>query len=571
MTLTFTYDGAAVTHNIAPSTVSITSAAEQGEVAMSGLMIEDPDSDLSTLGHRPFIIEDDACSQPRLFTGWTTERDIGRSYEDGMHGDATARAHDLTVVDLNALFNFRIISGTDGNRPREKYEDRMAWIIGSDYLDGLIEDTGYMFPTHDFDFYIDAADYRNQYPSAVLEDLINRHAVREMNYFAFWDPVAAAVSLYYDEIDSATNDSTLRISNVLADIDSTTTFAPDPGARLGVTPTETYSEVVINYARGTKRLFRSRESTATKYIRRGTTIDRPYTTDPAKASEFAEAFLDHHANERDRITVTIQVPAAKVGLVYAGQRMDVKFSHLDGYTSFTSMRVVRMTTTPVDDLARYYLLALELLAPRTATSSGGCVPTLVQSAFEGNSGNGILTGGIDLPDAPATAGNLLVALVGLRATDLWTDQTPVGWTNYGYTRVGNGELWDKDLSLQVCIKIAEGGETQCPIGGASGIIAEFEDFCGGVVSVQLEGVDVEGTIATYPAITPTTPGATAVIIRADWKYPPDPGGSMTLTGWDLLEDTGFAASGNRDRLTSFYLAETAAASYPALARSSSGT
>ena len=90
MTLGYTYDGAAITHNIAPSTVSLTSAAEDGEASMSGFDTEDPAASLGMLGHRAFTITESACSQPRLFTGWTTERSRGRSLEAGLFGAAPA-------------------------------------------------------------------------------------------------------------------------------------------------------------------------------------------------------------------------------------------------------------------------------------------------------------------------------------------------------------------------------------------------------------------------------------------------------------------------------------------------
>jgi hypothetical protein len=103
MTLLLTYDGTTVAHDFARSTVSITSVAEDGEAAQSGIVIEDPGSTLELLGHRPFIVEEDTCSQPRLFTGWTTERSIGRAPEDAML-TTVRRLQDVTVIDLNALF-----------------------------------------------------------------------------------------------------------------------------------------------------------------------------------------------------------------------------------------------------------------------------------------------------------------------------------------------------------------------------------------------------------------------------------------------------------------------------------
>ena len=364
MTLSYTCDNNPI-DTVKPSTVSVSSAAEGGEIAMSGLVVEDPDGEFASLGHRPFTIDEGACDQQRLFTGWTMDRGIGRSVEDGMYGTATARTHEIGLMDLNALFRFRIIAGTDGNRPAETWNERITWLLGSDYLSDLITDTGYVVSNTTA---VNAADYRDAYPADVLSDLMDRSG-DAYTYFAFFDPAVSVVALWVGHLDDAVSDSTISISNDLTDIDYDLCFPPDPGARLSITPTETYSEVVVEYAHGTKRLYSSRAATAAKYIRRGTKISRPYTGGVATAGTQAEAFLNQHANEQDRITVTIQVPKERVGLVQAGQRLAIKLTHLDDYTAFVSMRVVRCTVRPVDDLAQFYLLELELLSPRTPSAN----------------------------------------------------------------------------------------------------------------------------------------------------------------------------------------------------------
>ena len=422
MTLSYTYDGSAFTYAIAPTSLQLASGAEMGEPVFCGLTPEDPTAALAMKGHRPFVVEESACSQPRLFTGWTTERGVGRGVAAGMFGNATARIHDVTIIDLNALFSFRMISGSDGKRPEETGAQRMAWILASDYLTGLIADTGFItgLPST-----MDASDYRGSHPGDVIRDIADR-AAGAVNLFAFWDTVAAAVGLWFGPLDEAVSDSTLRISNVAADVDSITTFFPDDDARLSITPTETFSEVTLIYGHdGSGRIFRSRASTATNYIRRGTQITRPWTGKAATATAQAEKFLDEHANEQDRITVTIIVPAASAGLAVAGQRMDVKFSHLTGYTTFTSMRIVNTSLTPTDDTATHYALSLELLAPRAAGTGGdGCTPTLVQS----RASRGSTLSSFALTSAP-TPGNLLVLSLASSAASPGNEpDLTTGWT-----------------------------------------------------------------------------------------------------------------------------------------------
>jgi hypothetical protein len=190
----------------------------------------------------------------------------------------------------------------------------------------------------------------------------------------FWDPISAAVRLFFNNDSEHTAHCTLAISNVVADIDSTVTFAPDSVAKLTREPDQVYSDVCVEYFDGTKKLYRSRPSTYATYVRRSTTIQRPYTKGLATATAQAEKFLDKHAVETDRITCTIRVPAASAGLVQAGQQISCKFSHLGApYTSFTWMRIVSCSPRPTDDTGYWYDVALELVYRPTVASVDPCV------------------------------------------------------------------------------------------------------------------------------------------------------------------------------------------------------
>jgi hypothetical protein len=358
VSLTFDYDGSEITHGIAYDGVTLPTAAEQGEASFGAVPVQDPDGTFSVIGHRPFTVEESACSQPRLWTGWTTQRDYARSVERGLVGAEDPRLVDLSLVDLNALFGFRIIHGADGNRPDETWSERLTWLLGSDYLDGLIEDTGYVATVNQA---MDAADYRGSYAASVMQDLSDRLGGL-YNWFAFWDSTASAVGLYFDHADTGLGESDLAISNVIADIDATT-FYPDTVSALAREPDDVYSEVIVTYANGT--VYRRRPSTETTYIQRGTSISRPYTGRATTAQTQAEAWLTKHAAETDRITTTILVPASAAGLVIAGQRINVKFTHMPGYETWTSMRVLRMSVAPVydPDSGMSYSLGLELVAP----------------------------------------------------------------------------------------------------------------------------------------------------------------------------------------------------------------
>jgi hypothetical protein len=360
VTLSYTYDGGAVTHVAAPSALEITHRAD-GEASFGGVPFEDPTGTLAIVGHKLFTVEDDECAQPRLFTGFTTERGIGRDEDRGMFVGGLPRLVDVTLVDMNAALGFRQITGSDGNRPAETWAARLTWILGSAYLSEFISSDETWIVTNTTS--IEAADYRSAYAKAVLDDLVDRSGGAYV-YFAFWDAAASEVRLFFDNDVEDIGDCTLAISNVVADIDSSVTFAPDLVAKLAREPDQQYSDVTLTYDRGAKKLHRYRPSTATAGVRRGDEISRPYTRGLATATAQAEKWLDKHAVETDRITCTIQVPAASVGLIQAGQSIQARFSHLGlpySAAGGATMRIVSCSPKPTDDTGYWYDVALELV------------------------------------------------------------------------------------------------------------------------------------------------------------------------------------------------------------------
>ena len=125
MSLIYSYNGTPIAHNVAPSGINVPQRADMGEASFGGIPIEDPGATLTLFGHRPFVVDEDACdAQPRLFTGYVAQRDIGRSGENALIVGEDQRLHDTTIVDVNAIFGFRLISGVDGNRGAEPWGER---------------------------------------------------------------------------------------------------------------------------------------------------------------------------------------------------------------------------------------------------------------------------------------------------------------------------------------------------------------------------------------------------------------------------------------------------------------
>src|SRR6185312_1336168 len=173
------------------------------------------------LGQQRFEIDDDACSAPKVYAGFIGIRTYSRG--DGEHASLVTGASRQVAVELhdyNAYASFRVIpqTNTEALRPRETVSARFAWITGTGYL-AAVSDTGYVVANTTI---MDKADYRGQRPVNVLNDC-EMAAGFGWNCFIFWDDAAGGTAWFFDNANTSTAfSSTLRISNVLADLDTLT-------------------------------------------------------------------------------------------------------------------------------------------------------------------------------------------------------------------------------------------------------------------------------------------------------------------------------------------------------------
>ena len=188
----------------------------------------------------------------------------------------------------------------------------------------------------------EATDFRGQTALDVLESIVSASGELGRVFFVYWDHAAGEPSLFYASPNAVLNTSTLRISNVLADVDDSTTFAPYVGSDLDAKGEAIFDGVYVNWTGGTTYL--QRPSTFTTF---GVHVDGEFTWDRITNSTYALAhantFLDRHAGQVDTINCTVRLPRDKVNFIDAGMRIEVKFEHIPGFTSWTFTRVTRRT------------------------------------------------------------------------------------------------------------------------------------------------------------------------------------------------------------------------------------
>jgi hypothetical protein len=340
----------------------LTSAAD-GSGSMGGIIIDDPNHDLVLQGWQTVVIEESDCTTaPRLFTGFIGDR----TTTHGNYPTDGGRQVNVTLYDQNVLLSWALITGADGKRPVESRTARITWLLDSDYLDTIVFDTGFVVPSGASDF--DEADYRGQYPRDVLDDVLGAFQVA----FAFWDEAADKVGLFYDAMSAATRTSTLTISNDPADQDFSTCWPPYVDAELAQDPSNVYSLERLTYTNG----LLLREAPATKaqffpspYPDRGQATDRSRIGKAVTADHYMDALLEQASAEDETVTCTLLLPSTHVGLVDAGQRISVKFVHLDGYEDFVYTRITSRTTRQA--LGRSDLYEVQLTLNQRGPFGGG--------------------------------------------------------------------------------------------------------------------------------------------------------------------------------------------------------
>jgi hypothetical protein len=314
-------------------TVQLSQAAELGEAATSGLEVEDPDGSWDFVGLRALTVyETSAPSNNQvILRGRIGDRSVSRG-DSELTG--AARKWSMDLVDYNYHLGKRIHVDADANRPAETAGDRLRWLLSAAAHISLHDHGHVTYPTQS----VDATDYRGQRPLDLLADCAVEGGY---NFWCEWNEAHNCSELFFMHPGESDYFAGISISNVLADIDDETTFAPDGDARLTRSAGRIAFGVYLPYSGGSV------------YVRNTTTRDQFTDIDQAapmsnvktaaRATRVANKFLADHDTEEDKITCSIWLPAAMVNDIRPGQLVSVKFSHFPGYESAVYMRVTRRT------------------------------------------------------------------------------------------------------------------------------------------------------------------------------------------------------------------------------------
>src|SRR5436190_18406255 len=328
-------------------------SAADGSMSQGAIVFDDPTGTLDVHGWQIVTVDEPACtSAPTLFYG-----PVGDHIERrGPYRLAGGREIDTTINDSNIFLNCRIITGTDANRPAETDTARLAWLLASASLSGLVYDGGLVNGAgRDFD----ATNYRGQYPLDVLSDLI---APRGQIFFTYWSQTRHRVELFYDSPTATAFTSTLSLTNVLSEVDSTHLVVNEDWEQ-SYDASDVYDHIRYVYAGGA--YYAANATTTAAFFNnviasRSLTVENDRVGLESTAATFSARILARDGAENPTMSGTLKIPAAQVGLIQAGMRINVHLTHLTGFQTAAYSRVKSLTIAQSEGNAAYYDMGLVL-------------------------------------------------------------------------------------------------------------------------------------------------------------------------------------------------------------------
>lgn len=521
---------------------SVTYQTEELSVGNSTVTLEDPDAIFLVAGHRRFYIEEDSADFARLYTGFTA----ARTYERGVFRTGAERSVDVDLTDSNCILYREVIRGSGGNRPAETDVERMQWAMTSGAASAIDDDT---YLSTDDPVNMDAADYRGQYISDVVQDCRDASGKDCFIYDVDLGGGDYGLGVFYDVTSSDALRSDLRISNDLEDVDADGDTDPGAGedwtwaasldSKLVRDPSRVFSGVWGNYDGG--HVYEQRAATVTEFADRDTITSWPNVKSSAKATARAQRYLITISTEEDVITTSIEVGPEHVNDARAGWAIECKFTHLPGYEEFGWMRIMARTVTFLTPRRYRITYTLSTSGPSTPAPSCTTILTGLTASDTGQVGGA----GDDTHYAPLSVTPAAEAAApSVRVTGVWAQN---GLASIGHQPVSLNDDWTETHTSRPG---AWDGHTQYPTLAVMG----YNAADGGSASLSWAGTN---PVEAYRSITveiptsettPTTTGeqlGTGGIVTMDdapvsgrlliaYRFAETSAWSATPSGWTSL-------------------------------------
>jgi hypothetical protein len=413
--------------------LAVTMNAEEGSTGNSTITLYDPVAELDIVGLSHFRVREMDAPTGEQYIGqyYAADSKVRRGESELV---TVQRVWDVNLVDINEVLARRVFSKDEADRPAESDVARLQWLLTTAQM-GLVDDSTYFDATGSVP--MDAVDYRGQTPHSILDDCAQQSG---KNWYLWFNEAASGTgfSLWYAHAVSSNYSSAISLSNVLADVDYSTVFALSADTELKRDPSRVYGGVYLPYDGGAVHV----RSTATliDYPLRDFVAPSFNVKTAAKANARARRYLADLDTEEDVITTTVVVPRAQVNDLMQGMRVQVKASHLPGYSAYVWMRCLNRTVKELNE--DEYAITVELGAPKSPhLSDAQGVLYMTKGPFSGN------VYFAQPGDTPPPGWLPITTMSGLTAVTDPAAPNP-GWSYVGWDVTGTGSL---DLRLSASI------------------------------------------------------------------------------------------------------------------------
>lgn len=322
--------------------LSVKDNAEEGSVAISSLIIDDPNGDLEITGHRRmYIYESEAPIHDQvIFNGFV----VNERTERGPYRTGAGRQWVVDLADPNVLINRRIMNGADANRPAETDLARIQALLTMTELNTVDDDT--YVNTGATTTAMDAVDYRGQNVGAYIDDC--RQASGKNGYILYNETVGQ-YGLWYDFPQSTVYDSACFLTNTIGENNDSTIFLySEERTYLNSDPSRVASGIYLAYDGGT--VYVQDAGTTAAFAAIDWAAPSLNVKSLAKATARANRYLADAATEHHIIhTVMTKVPRSKINKVKKGQLVKFKSSYMTDFSTYTPCRVLYRTVTEISE------------------------------------------------------------------------------------------------------------------------------------------------------------------------------------------------------------------------------
>lgn len=405
--------------------LDVTEYAEEGSVPISTVVLDDPDGDLSVgAHHRYYVIDDDIAGDAVIFNAYTAERKVVRGPSERVEA---SRRWIISCPDSNSVLRRRVMHGADAVRPAETDVARMQALMAS-HEAGVIDDLTYLSTDNPVD--MDAVDYTGQFLYDAVKDCSEASG---KNFWVRYFSVTGQLGIFYDLPTSTAYSSTLKLTNVLSEVNGTTVFHIDPEAELVMSPDMAYSGGLMPF--DGDYVYGQKDTTVTRFggTRRDAILPAQNVKSKAKAKARLQRMLEDMATETHRVTTSYEVDSSRVNLLLPGMRVQYKATHHLGYEDYVWGRCLRRTVSQLSPERYKVKVELSFAVPTPTSSAYGIL--YQTSGPYGDASEVYFASTGDNPNP----GYLTKPTVGLTVV---TDGSPpnAGWPHTGWLVVGDGTV-----------------------------------------------------------------------------------------------------------------------------------